>query len=82
MTVQEVRNEIKASGLACATKQALRHEFDLPFSQISNLTGVHQKNVTSHVYAKRGSNVRRWEDRTEEQQARARALAQNLIDAA
>lgn len=81
MTVQEVRNEIAASRLACATKQALRYEMGLTFSDIAALTGVCQLNVTSHVYAKRGSNVRPWEDRTEEQQAAACELAQKLINA-
>jgi len=81
MTHQEVISEIQKNSLAVAVKQAMRYELGLTFAEIVGQTGVHMKSVCSHVYAKRGSNVARWEDRTEDQRRKAVELAQKLINA-
>lgn len=81
MKKQEVKREIESKSLSVAVKQAMRYEMNLTFRDISSYTGVALKNVCSHVYAKRGSNVRSWEDRTPEQRAEAIALAKKYVSA-
>ena len=80
MTHQEVKNEIAQKSLAVAVKQAMWFELEMTFNAIQRLTGVHMKTVTSHVYAKQGSNVRPWAKRTNEQKREAVELAQKLIN--
>lgn len=79
MSHQQVISEIQSKSLSVAVKQALRYELNCTFSQIVGLTGVAMKNVCSHVYAKRGSNVARWEDRKPEQKSEAVRLANLLL---
>lgn len=81
MKKNEVKRLIQSKSLAVAIKQAMRYELGLTFRDIVGYTGVCMKNVCSHIYAKRGSNVRAWHDRTKEQQQEATELAKQYIKA-
>lgn len=66
---------------AIAVQQALRVR-GVSYEAISKIVGVHPRTVWQHVAARRGSNVRAWEDRSAEEREAALERADELVEMA
>lgn len=69
---------MRDKNLCSAVRQAMRYEISLPFRTIAAITHTHPKNAWGHIYAKRGSNVRPWQKRSEEQKEMAILIAKKI----
>ena len=64
-----------------AAQQALVCYLGLSYRMAAAIAGVHHRTVWQHVKARRGSNVKTWDTRSQTEQEQALRLAQTWINA-